>query len=149
MASKTEESTEPIDETRPEPEGFDPLDLDAHGWKPEAGAKLWGYVVKVESVPSEFYDPNVGGSNATYPLVQVLTDDGELVNVHCFHSVMRSFVENSRPAHGDRMGVKYKGRKLEGGRLGTGYEDYNAILVPADRLAISERPRFALPDGSA
>jgi hypothetical protein len=108
------------------------LDLEAPGWKPEPDEKLIGTVV---------YTSTTSGSHpeyGDYPIVMLITDDGELRTLHAFHSVLRNAVERQAPAAGDRIGIKYKGRKTEGGQMGTGYEDYNVIVTkqPSNQSAL-------------
>ena len=115
----------------------DALDLDFAGWNPEPGAKLVGTVLYVvEAVDSEF---------GPYPMIGVATDDGEAVNVHCFHTVLRNGLERWKVSPGDRIAIKYKGAR-EGGSFGS-YSDYNVIVQKAGQAAL-QAPAAALGSGA-
>ncbi len=122
MAAKTEPVTLPATIA-------EALDFDFTGWSPDPGAKVSGTVVS-KSESSE-------GDWGTYTILNVITDDGEGVAIHCFHTLLRGLADSAEA--GDRVGVKYKGThpsKVEGR---SPYADYNVILqrAEANRPALS------------
>src|SRR2546430_2667513 len=65
------------------------LDFEAEGWKPEPGAKIIGTVfltTRTNGGHPEFGGD--GGADGMYTMLSIVTDDGEPVNVHCFHTVL-------------------------------------------------------------
>ena len=112
------------------------LDLDFAGWNPAEGDKLSGTVLYVvEAVDSEFGE---------YPMIGVATDDGEAVNVHAFHTVMRNALDRWKVSPGDRIGIKYKGRKESKIAGRSPYGDYNVIVQKAGQRELTA-PAAALP----
>src|SRR5205823_4779084 len=117
----------------------DAVELDFRGWNPDVGDVLVGHVLYVGETGGT--QPELG----SYPLVGIVTDDGEPVNLHCFHTVLRNAVERWNPGAGDRIAVKYLGwaKKTADGTTRTGkgrpenaatidgYEDYNVIVQRA------------------
>lgn len=95
------------------------LDTNFEGWKPEPGDKLLGTVLTVST-------SDAGGFGA-YPLLEIVSDDGEGIALHCFHAVLKTAVERWNPQPGERIGVKYVG-KLEGRGAFEGYEDYRMVV---------------------
>jgi hypothetical protein len=71
----------------------------------------WG----VRIGPDEFGSP--------YPLLEVETDDGEVVAVHAFHTVLKNELAKKRPDVGDRVGIKYLGTPP-----GKNYESYRVVI---------------------
>lgn len=84
-------------------------------WKPNPGEKLVGTVVEVGERVSDY-----GG---TYPVITVLTDDGQEKVAHAFHTVLKNELARLRPAPGDRIAVKYFGRDEA-----RGYEKYRVLV---------------------
>ena len=114
----------------------DALDLDIAGWNPDEGAKLVGTVLYVvESVDSEYGE---------YPMVGVASTDGEIVNVHCFHTVLRNALNRWKVVPGDRIAIKYKGRKESQVQGRSPYGDYNVIVQKAGQAELMA-PAAALP----
>jgi hypothetical protein len=98
----------------------DRLDRDVEGWRPNTGDKLIGTVVGITEGESE-YGP--------YPIIEVQVADGRIVGAHCFHTVLRNEIKGRRPAIGDDIGIKYKGKSAgKGGRQP--YDDYSVALDP-------------------
>ena len=93
------------------------LEFDFTGWNPQPGAKVSGTIVS-KSESSE-------GTYGTYPILNVITFDGEGVALHCFHEQLRRMAETAEA--GDEVGVKYKGTKTAAAS-GNEYADYNVIL---------------------
>lgn len=128
----------------------DALDFDFAGWKPEPGAKLTGTVVYVTRTDGGHPEFEANSADGKYPLVAVITTDGELVSIHAFHSALRNAIEGQAPQAGDTIGVKYKGWKIKSGRdpkskaTMDGYEDYNVIVQHAAALPAAAVPA-ALP----
>jgi hypothetical protein len=98
----------------------DRLEHDVEGWRPEEGESLTGKVVSVDTRPSDYGDD--------YPLVEVERENGEVVAVHGFHSVLKRELARLRPAPGDTIGIKYFGKAQ--GRNQT-YEKYRVIVERA------------------
>lgn len=106
------------------------LDQDITAWRPEVGDKLIGRVLNVE----------VAGQDSTfgaYPLLTVRRDgDGQLVNLHAFHGVIRKELARKGVGEGDRIGVKYLGT-AEGGDFGE-YENYRVVVERQSRATVAE-----------
>jgi hypothetical protein len=104
------------------------LDRNIIGWRPTPGAKLIGQVTARYELPG-FADGK--NQQPDYVVLEVLTDGGTEIAVHCFHTALRSQVTRYDPQPGDRIGVTYKGfRGHEQGYTGKmrGYEDYRLIV---------------------
>ena len=86
----------------------------AEGWKPEKGEVIVGTVIDVEFFTGEY---------GTYPIITVETTDGQEVNIHGFHTVLKNEIVKKRPQAGDKIAVAYHGKK-EGKRGGAAYESY-------------------------
>lgn len=135
-AAKTQDAAVPVDWATLTLEQA--LDLDFGGWNPEPGAKLSGTVLYVvESVDSEF---------GPYPMLGIATDDGEAVNLHCFHTVMRNALDRWKVSPGDRIGVKFKGMTKPRSGEGQEYADYNVIVQKRGQSELSA-PAAALASG--
>jgi hypothetical protein len=85
-------------------------------WKPAPGDKLVGTVTEVGERDGGF---------GSYPIIGVLTDDGDEFSVHAYHTVLRNEVAQQRPRVGDRIGIAYHGKKDDGEK---GYERYRVIV---------------------
>lgn len=94
------------------------LDAPAEAWKPEAGDKLIGEILDLDERESNYDDQ-------PYPLVTVLSDDGEERAFHAFHTVARRELGRLRPRIGERIGIAYHGRHAKG------YERY---VIKLDRV---------------
>jgi hypothetical protein len=98
----------------------------AEGWNPNEGDTLVGVIQNIKaSQPNEY---------GIYPIVTVATDDGTLVAVHCFHTILRNRLLEKRPAPGESVAIKYLGEK-ESKTAGRSYHNY-AVVV--DRPTDSE-----------
>lgn len=78
------------------------LDRDHIAWQPQEGAKVSGKVVAITTATSEY---------GSYPLL--VLDPGPnqpLVDVHCFHTWLKSDVVRARLREGDIVGIKYLDR---------------------------------------
>lgn len=92
------------------------------GWKPAPGETLSGTVVDLyDSSPGEYGE---------YPIMEVATNDGEIIAVHAFHTTLKSALERRKPKVGDRIGLRYEGRTTSGGFGDKGYESYRMIVLP-------------------
>lgn len=98
---------------------FTELDLpEAEGWRPEPGAKIVGVLISRSEV--------TGGKYADYPILELRElGSGSIVNVHCFHTQLKSLVERRNPSEGDLVGIAYNGFKETPGKTQDGYESYN------------------------
>lgn len=92
----------------------DRLDHCAEGWRPEVGDKVIGTIVELDETDGGF---------GTYPVVTILTDEGDEVAVHGFHTVLKNELAKKRPKVGDRIGISYGGKAK-----GKSYERYRVIL---------------------
>lgn len=92
----------------------DRLDTEAVGWRPEPGEKLTGVIVDISEGSSDY---------GTYPLLEVQADDGRVVSVHAFHTVLKNELASKKPNVGDRIGIKYVGIPA-----GKRYETYRVVL---------------------
>ncbi len=103
----------------------DRLDSTAEAWRPKPGERVIGTVVDVDARTTEF---------GTYPIVVLLTDNGDEVAVHGFHSVVKNELAKRPPQLGERLGIKYLGKSPKG------YENYPLVfadVVPPDWNAIA------------
>lgn len=101
----------------------------AAGWKPEKGDSVIGEIVSISEAPGTNWGP--------YPLIEIEKDDGTAVAVHAFHGVLKGELERLAPNEGDRIGIKYLGKKQ-----GTNqeYEAYNVALERATPKAVTSTP---------
>lgn len=112
------------------------------GWQPEPGSLVVGQVAYVSEGE---------GNWGPYPMLAVITRDGEGVMIHGFHTVLRNELERQDPQTGDRIAVKYMGTKpskKEGQDPTHIYNvvvDHSRTVVAAAQLASGETP--ALPSG--
>lgn len=95
------------------------LDLEEEAWIPQPGDEVVGRVITRKDVPSEFPPGH-------YPMVQILTLAGKIVDVHGFHTVLRAAIEGGKPEYGDLFACRYLGPR-EGGAFGS-YENYRVIV---------------------
>jgi hypothetical protein len=70
------------------------LDNFAQAWKPEVGDKLIGEITDLDERENEY---------GVYPIVTIVTDEGEELAVHGFHTVLRNELAKRRPRVGDRI----------------------------------------------
>ena len=92
----------------------------SEAWKPKMGDKLIGKVVGLDERVSDFYPE-------PYPIVVVLTDEGQERSFHAFHTVPRRELASQRPVVGDRIGIAYHGKHEE-----KGYEQYRIVVEHAN-----------------
>src|SRR5215207_7993353 len=77
------------------------LGMFPEAWQPKPGDQLIGGVTDVDERDGEY---------GLYPIVCVLTDDGDEFAVHGFHTVLRNEFAKQRPEVGDRIGIAYHGK---------------------------------------
>lgn len=92
----------------------DRLDRNSEGWRPKPGDQIVGRIVSLSMY--------TGGDYGDYPLLEVEADDGRLVAVHAFHTVLRRELGRQKPAVGERIGIRYLGRHDRG------YEHYRVVM---------------------
>jgi hypothetical protein len=94
------------------PEGQAPVDHEevkskydydfAEGWKPEPGDVLEGRITGIDTGTNDY---------GSYPIVTVQREDGTSGAVHCFHSTIRGQLARLRPMVGNKIGIKYMGKR--------------------------------------
>ena len=90
---------QPTGEIRPEDKGLlDLLDRDIVVWIPEVGDKIIGKLIAKTTAKSEYGE---------YPLLELDTADGALVQVHAFGTIFANEIERRNPSIGDRVGIQY------------------------------------------
>lgn len=102
---------------------------EAEAWRPEPGDQVVGIVLGTEERTGD-YGP--------YPVVIIEEGEdggGDLVAVHCFHSVLRNEVEANDLQAGDRIGIAYRGKR-QGGKAE--YENYRVIVEKADAASAAK-----------
>lgn len=77
----------------------------AEGWRPEEGDTLIGRVTEVATGRSQF------GGGGKYPIITVQPEEGAPVAVHCFHAALKARVLDLKPMPGERIGVKFVGKR--------------------------------------
>jgi hypothetical protein len=113
------------------------LMADATGWKPEDGDELTGVVLGIKQGYSDVKD-------AAYPIVFVLTDQGENIAVHCFQTVLENEMRQQRPVPGERVYIKRIGATGEPRIKGQSPTIRYAVLV--ERGANAD-PWAHMPEG--
>src|SRR5438046_64171 len=74
------------------------------GWKPKDGDEVQGILRAIDKGWSDW-------SQDFYPILTIEREDGSLVAVHAFHSVLFSRLMTLRPRVGEYVGVKYHGQE--------------------------------------
>jgi hypothetical protein len=105
----------------------DRLSRDPEPWRPKPGDRLVGEILSIEQRDGD-YEP--------YPLLSILADDGVEWNFHAFHTVAKRELAKQRPAVGDRIGVRYAGKR-DGAN---GEYDHYRILVERAEPAPTAAP---------
>lgn len=105
----------------PELDLSDLLDRRVKGWRPQPGEKLIGQVVNIETAGED-------SPFGSYPLLTILKPDGDLIRVHCFHTVLKNEIRRKNVVPGTRLGIKYDGRR-EGRDFGS-FEAYTVVVQP-------------------
>lgn len=81
---------------------LDETDREKVAWLPEPGSKVAGIVTAVTTAKSEYGD---------YPLITLNPGPTEpLIDVHCFHTWLKSDVTRLNLRQGDTLAIKYLGR---------------------------------------
>lgn len=98
---------------------MDEVDHDPQWWdgtsteRAEPGMKIGGHVLAVSEAEGD-YGP--------YPVLELRTYTGELVNVSCARSVLKNEIHKHAPQTGDEIAIKYAGPATSS--KGTSYEKY-------------------------
>lgn len=100
----------------------------ASGWKPNEGDTLMGTIQAITA--------SNPGQYGIYPIVTVITDDGEIVNVHAFHNTLRNRLLQNRPKLGEKIAVQYLGRVQSKDKNRSPY--YNYAVVIGDPQKVEE-----------
>lgn len=83
------------------------VDRDVHGWKPQPGDKVFGTLVDITD--------SEGGQYGQYVILTLETPSGNLVGIHCFHTVLRNIVERKLARNslqtGDEVAIAFRGQK--------------------------------------
>lgn len=114
------------------------LGLDyADAWLPEEGETILGVITSVSVGPDNGFGP--------YPIITILTNDGESKAVHAFHTVLKDRLIDIRPAVDEIIGIKYLGHILpdEGSK---GVNDYYAYKVLINRPDADIWDKFSTPE---
>lgn len=114
------------------------LGLDyAPAWRPENdGDSILGVITAIAMGHSEF---------GTYPIITILTADGEMLAVHGFHTILKQRLIEIRPSVDEILGVKYLGHVLpEDGTKNV--NDYYAYKVLINRPANDIWDKFPNPE---
>lgn len=92
----------------------------AEGWNPSDGDTLMGVIKSIKaSQPNEY---------GIYPIVTVETDDGNIVAVHCFHTILRTRLLEKRPAPGERIAIRYIGERQTKRDDDRSYHNYAVVV---------------------
>lgn len=110
----------------------------APGWKPEVGDQVIGTIVEISERPGTEYGP--------YQVITIEQADGTEVAVHAFHGVLKNELESKQPTEGDRIGIRYLGKKQGATRE---YENYRVVLERATPRATSTPVTVAAPSPAA
>jgi hypothetical protein len=112
------------------------LQAEAEGWRPEKGEQIDGVVLGVKVGTSTFGE---------YPIVFILTKDGNPVAVHAFHTTLQNELISSRPERGDAIFVAYLGPKenWEGPKGYDPPEIYAVAVTKPDGKPADPWARFA------
>lgn len=131
-----------------EPEGYDwsllenAVEFEFIGWRPEEGDMLLGTVAYVSEGTNEF------NPDRPYPMVAVITREGESIMVHGFHEVLRNGLERQDPQTGDRIAIK----RLEDKENPHGREPmkiYNVIVDKHGRGGLTNAAALPTPNPKA
>lgn len=74
------------------------------GWRPEDGDTLDGRVIELGRGWSD-------QAGEYYPIITIETEDGERVNVHAFHAILKNALMDKQPHTGDRIIITYHGKR--------------------------------------
>jgi len=113
----------------------DRLNRNSVSWKPSPGDIVEGRLLDVELYEGKF---------GSYPLMNIETETGDVVGVHCFHTVLRSEMGRKRPAPGDQVAIKFVGTEP-----GKSYASYKLVVeraTPAPPIDYDAMARDAAAD---
>jgi hypothetical protein len=103
------------------------LELDyADAWLPEEGESILGVITSISMGP----DAGFG----SYPIITILTNDGESKAVHAFHTVLKERLIDIRPAVDEIIGIKYVGHVMpeDGTKNVNDYYAYKVLINRPD-----------------
>lgn len=100
----------------------------AAGWKPNEGDTIMGTIQSITA--------SNPGQYGIYPIVTLLTQDGEIVNVHAFHNTLRNRLLQQRPKIGEKVAIQYLGRVQSKDKNRSPY--YNYAVVIGDPTKVEE-----------
>lgn len=104
----------------------------ADAWMPDEGDSIIGVITTISVGHSEY---------GQYPILTILTPDGEMKAVHAFHTVLKDRLIDMRPKVDEIIGIKFLGHVLpEGGTKGV--NDYYAYKVLMTRPAADIWDKF-------
>lgn len=92
----------------------------AEGWKPEEGDTIVGHIQNITA--------SMPGQYGIYPIVTLVTEEGELVNVHAFHTTLRNRLLEKRPKVGEKVAIRYNGRVQSKDRNRSPYYNYSVVV---------------------
>lgn len=98
----------------------------APAWRPEPGNSVVGFVQEITLGTTDY---------GTYPIVTIVSEVGERVAIHAFHSVLKDGLLRARPSIGEEIAVRYNGKRLpkgvnpkDKGAKDKEYHDYRVIV---------------------
>ena len=97
---------------------IDRLDSFPEAWRPETGDKLVGTIISLDERENEY---------GVYPIVTVLTDAGDELSWHAFHTVAKNELAKLEPRVGEQIGIKYHGRDKS-----DRYERWRVLMLDRD-----------------
>lgn len=92
----------------------------AEGWKPNEGDTIVGTMQNITA--------SNPGQYGIYPIVTLVTEEGELVNVHCFHQTLRNRLLEKRPRIGEKLAIRYNGRVQGKDKNRSAYYNYSVVV---------------------
>lgn len=100
------------------------VDKDVIAWRPEAGDMVAGTLRDIsDSSENEF---------GSYVILMIETPTGKLVNVHCFHTVLRRDIERRLQRGtlktGDEIAIKYIGKAEKADKGKSAAELYRVVV---------------------
>lgn len=98
----------------------------ADAWLPVEGETILGVITSISMGP----DAGFGA----YPIITILTNDGESRAVHAFHSVLKDRLIDIRPAVDEIIGIKFVGHVLpeDGTKNVNDYYAYKVLINRPD-----------------
>jgi len=98
-------STDPQNLTEEQQALLNRVNREVKGWRPAPGDVVLGVLVEISEAESEF---------GIYPLLTIEEPDGNLVNVHAFHAVLKNNLQRKLDhgtlTEGDDIAISYRGQ---------------------------------------